>query len=102
MSGVVILTYSGMTMRLETDPANGKNWTSGRLSSVVIRNDETFSLGENLYIGMNVSELLLIYPMFDKCEFTSSFRNGDGEFILSFRFDDYGNVTRIRLGEKIN
>ena len=52
MSGVVILTYSGMTMRLETDPANGKNWTSGRLSSVVIRNDETFSLGENLYIGM--------------------------------------------------
>ena len=101
-NGVVVLTFKGITLRLETDPSGDSQWTSGRLSSVVIRNDDVYSLGENIYIGMNVSELLLIYPMLDDCGYTSSFENGDGEFILSFRFDDYGNVTRIRLGEKIN
>lgn len=100
-NGVVVLTYKGITLRLETDPSGDSQWTSGRLSSAVIRNDDVYSLGENIYIGMNVSELLLIYPMLDETDFTSSFENGDGEFILSFRFDDYGNVTRIRLGEKI-
>ncbi len=99
-TGVIVLTYDGMTLRLEGDTSGGQ-WTSGRLSSVVLRKDEQFSLGDDLYIGMNTQELLLIYPMFDECDFTSSFENGDGKFILSFRFDDYGNVTRIRLGEVI-
>ena len=101
-NGIVILTYKGMTLRLEAENNGEQRWTSGRLSSVVLRNDEYYSLGEDIYIGMNISELLLIYPMFDKCDYTSSFKNGDGEFILSFSFDDYGNITRIRLGEKIN
>ena len=99
-TGVIVLTYDGMTLRLEGDTSGGQ-WTSGRLSSVVLRKDKQFSLGDDLYIGMNTQELLLIYPMFDECDFTSSFENGDGKFILSFRFDDYGNVTRIRLGEVI-
>ena len=99
--GVVILTYSGMTIRLNADLDKDNNWTSGRLSSIVLRNDDRFTIGEELFIGMNVSELLLIYPMFDECDFTASFKNGDGEFILSFQFDDFGNVTRIRLGEAV-
>ena len=97
----VILTYTGLTIRLETDEGAMNTWTSGTLSSVVIRNDELYSVGQDLYIGMNVSELLLIYPMFDKSDYTSSFKNGDGEFVLSFQFDEFGNVTRIRLGENL-
>ena len=100
--GLVVLSYKGLTLRLVTDDPVSEKWTSGRLSSVVLRNDETYSLGKNLYIGMNVSELLLIYPMLDEFGYTGSFENGDGEFILSFTFDDYGNITRIRLGEKID
>ena len=100
--GLVILSYKGLTLRLVTDDPVNEKWTSGRLSSVVLRNDETYSIGKNLYIGMNVSELLLIYPMLDEFDYTGSFENGDGEFILSFNFDDYGNITRIRLGEKID
>lgn len=99
--GIVILTYSGMTIRLDADLDKDNNWTSGRLSSVVLRKDDRFTIGEELFIGMNISELLLIYPMFDECDFTASFQNGDGEFVLSFQFDDFGNVTRIRLGEAV-
>ena len=50
---------------------------------------------------MNISELLLIYPMFDESDYIGSFKNGDGEFVLSFEFDDYGNVTRVKLGEAV-
>ena len=57
--------------------------------------------GDDLYIGMNVSELLLVYPMFDECGYTGSFKNGDGEFVLDFEFDDYGNVATIQLGEAV-
>lgn len=99
--GIVILTYSGMTIRLDADLDKDNNWTSGRLSSIVLRKDDRFTIGEELFIGMNISELLLIYPMFDECDFTASFQNGDGEFVLSFQFDDFGNVTRIRLGEAV-
>ena len=98
---VVILTYSGMTIRLDAELDKENDWTSGRLSSIVLRKDDRFTIGEELFIGMNVSELLLIYPMFDECDFTASFQNGDGEFILSFQFDEFDNVTRIRLGEAV-
>lgn len=33
--------------------------------------------------------------------YTGSFKNGDGEFVLSFEFDDYGNVSSIELGEAV-
>ena len=96
----VILAYDGMTIRLDAEIENGQ-WTSGRLTSILIRKDTIFTLTEDLYIGMNISELLLVYPMFDECEYTGSFKNGDGEFVLTFEFDDYGNVTTIRLGEAV-
>lgn len=97
----VILAYEGMTIRLDAEIENGQ-WTSGRLTSVVFRRETIFSLTEDLYIGMNISELLLVYPMFDECGYTGSFKNGDGEFTLSFEFDEYGNVSTIRLGEDIS
>ena len=97
----VILAYSGMTIRLDAEIENGQ-WTSGRLTSVVFKKDTIFSLSEDLYIGMNISELLLVYPMFDECGYTGSFKNGVGEFTLMFEFDDYGNVSTIRLGEDIS
>ena len=100
VDGAVILAYNGMTLTLETDDA-GSNWTSGKLTSVAIRKDDVYTLGNDLYIGMNISELLLIYPMFDECDYTASFKNADGEFVLSFEFDNNGNVTRIKLGKAV-
>lgn len=97
----VILAYNGMTIRLDAEIENGQ-WTSGRLTSVVFRKQSVFSLSDDLYIGMNVAELLLVYPMFDECGYTGSFKNGDGEFTLSFEFDEYGNVSIIKLGEDLS
>ena len=95
----VMLTYNGMTLTFEAEVTNGNQWSAGRLSAVSLRKDEAFTLNDDLFVGMNISELLLIYPMFDECDYTGSFTNGDGEFVLDFEFDDYGNAVRIRLGE---
>ena len=99
-NGVVALAYRGVTLRFSAETKDGK-WSTGRLFSVVVRNQGDFTLGEEIYVGMNVSELLLVYPMFDECNYQSSFKNVDGEFTLSFEFDDFGNVTRIDLGESV-
>ena len=99
-NGVVTLAYKGMTIRLTAEIKNGK-WTTGRLTSIVIHNSSEFKLGDDLYVGMNVSELLLIYPMFDMSDFQGSFRNVDGEFVLKFDFDDFGNVKKIIVGEAV-
>ena len=99
-NGVVALAYKGVTLRFSAEVKDGK-WSTGRLFSVVVRNQGDFSLGEDIYVGMNVSELLLVYPMFDECNYQSSFKNVDGEFTLAFEFDDFGNVTRIDLGESV-
>ena len=99
-NGVVALAYRGVTLRLTAEIKDGK-WSYGRLYSVVVRNQGDYTLGTDIYVGMNVSELLLVYPMFDECNYSSSFKNVDGEFTLEFAFDDYGNVTRINLGENV-
>ncbi|MBR4557825.1 MAG: hypothetical protein IKO15_10170 [Clostridiales bacterium] len=100
IEGAVILAYNGMTLTLETEDA-GADWTTARLTSIALRKDDVYTFGEDIYIGMNISELLLIYPMFDESDYVGSFKNGDGEFVLSFEFDDYGNVTRVKLGEAL-
>ena len=97
---VVALAYRGVTLRLHAEIKDGK-WTYGRLYSIAVRNQGDFSLGSDIYVGMNVSELLLVYPMFDECNYQSSFRNVDGDFTLAFEFDDFGNVKRIDLGENV-
>lgn len=99
-NGVVALAYKGVTLRFSAEVKDGK-WSSGRLFSIVVRNQGDFSLGDDIYVGMNVSELLLVYPMFDESNYQSSFKNVDGEFTLAFQFDAFGNVTRIDLGESV-
>lgn len=96
-----ILVYDGLTIRLDAEIGDNGQWSSGRLTSILLRKDGEFSFNEDLYIGMNISELLLVYPMFDECDYSGSFKNGDGEFVLSFDFDDYGNVMSIKLGEAL-
>ena len=99
-NGVVALAYKGVTLRFAAEVKDGK-WSTGRLFSIVVRNQGDYSLGEDIYIGMNISELLLVYPMFDESNYQSSFKNVDGEFTLAFEFDAFGNVTRIDLGESV-
>ena len=89
-----------MTLKLNAEIV-GDKWTAGKLTSIDIRKAGEYSLGEDIYMGMNVSELLLTYPMFDEWGYTSSFKNGDGEFTLVLEFDQYKNVSRIRLGESV-
>ena len=100
-SDMVIIVYDGATIRLDAEISEEGQWSTGRLTSILLRKDNGFYFGEDLYIGMNISELLLVYPMFDECGYTGSFKNGDGEFILNFEFDDYGNVSSIELGEAL-
>ena len=100
-SDLVILAFDGVTVRLEADIEEDGQWSSGRLVSILLRKNNEYVLSEDLYIGMNISELLLVYPMFDGCGYTGSFKNGDGEFVLSFEFDDFGNVSSIQLGEAV-
>ena len=93
--------YAGMGQYKGIYDIKDGKWSAGKLFSVVVRNQGDFSLGGDIYVGMNVSELLLVYPMFDECNYQSSFKNVDGEFTLAFTFDDFGNVTRIDLGESV-
>ncbi len=100
-SDLVLIVYDGVTIRLEAEVQEDGQWSSGRLASILLRKDNDFKFSDDLFIGMNVSELLLVYPMFDSCGYSGSFKNGDGEFVLAFEFDDYGNVSSIQLGEAV-
>lgn len=101
-SNMVIIVYDGATIRLDAEISEDGKWSTGRLTSILLRENKGYSFNEDLYVGMNISELLLVYPMFDECGYTGSFKNGDGEFVLSFKFDDYGNVSSIELGESVS
>lgn len=98
----VILVYDGVTIRLDAEISEDGSWYSGKLSSVLIRNDSVYSFGEDIFIGMNISELLLIYPMLDQSDYTGSFYNDSGVFYLSFEFNGYGNISRINISTSIS
>ena len=48
---------------------------------------------------MNISELLLVYPMIDETGYVYTFETAEGTYKLEFEFDENKNVKKIRLGE---
>ena len=99
----ILLAFNGVMLRLEGTPTADGTWNSARLLSISIYDNVSGSpvstFDGKLFVGMNISELLLVYPMIDETGYVYTFETTDGTYKLEFEFDENKNVKKIRLGE---
>lgn len=99
----ILIAFNGVMLRLEGYPQADGTWNAARLLSITVYDNASGSLvptfDGRLFVGMNISELLLVYPMIDETGYIYTFETADGTYKLEFVFDENKNVTRIRLGE---
>gem|GEM_PF-3205467 len=92
----ILLTYRGINIVVNIKEQDGDSWT-GTVGSVRMYDSNGYTFGGTVYIGMNLSELLLLYPFIDEDNWVLSFTDEDVTYSLIFEYDENNNVTDIRL-----
>ena len=99
----ILLAFNGIMLHLEGTPTADGTWNSARLVSISIYDNvagaPAATFDGKLFVGMNISELLLVYPMIDETGYVYTFETTDGTYKLEFEFDENKNVKKISLGE---
>lgn len=99
----ILLAFNGVMLHFEGTPTADGTWNSAKLVSISIYNYDaetpSSTFDGRLFVGMNISELLLVYPMIDETDYVYTFETTDGTYKLEFEFDENKNVSKIRLGE---
>ena len=99
----ILLAFNGVMLHLEGTPTADGTWNSARLVAISIYDNvagaPASTFDGKLFVGMNISELLLVYPMIDETGYVYTFETSDGTYKLEFEFDENKNVKKILLGE---
>ena len=97
----ILIAFNGVMLRFDGAPSADGTWNSARLVSISVYDADSpaATFDGRLFVGMNISELLLVYPMIDETGFVYTFETAEGTYKLEFEFDDNKNVSKIRLGE---
>ncbi|MCR4776492.1 MAG: hypothetical protein K5869_08960 [Saccharofermentans sp.] len=99
----IFISFNGVMLRFEGSPTPDGTWSSARLVSISVYDNNTgapvSTFDGRLFVGMNISELLLVYPMIDETGYVYTFETTEGTYKLEFEFDENKNVNKIRLGE---
>ena len=99
----ILLAFNGVMLRFEGTTSSDGTWSSARLVAISVYHNNSDSpaatFDGRLFVGMNISELLLVYPMIDETGYVYTFETAEGTYKLEFEFDENKNVKKIRLGE---
>jgi len=88
--------YSGIVVSIYADDLDD-GW-EGLVHGIRIYSDQ-YSIDGQITVGMNISELLLIYPMLDEADYSFNFESGRDEYTISFNFDNNNNISDISIAK---
>lgn len=99
----ILISFNGVMLQFEGNPSSDGTWNTARLVAISVYDNTAGSPAKTfdgrLFVGMNISELLLVYPMIDETGYVYTFETPDGTYKMEFEFDENKNVSKIRLGE---
>ena len=99
----ILIAFNGVMLHFEGAPSADGTWNNARLVAISIYDYDSqtpsSTFDGRLFVGMNISELLLVYPMIDESGYVYSFETSEGTYKMEFEFDANKNVSKIRLGE---
>ena len=96
----IVLNFDGVSLKfkIEYDDYSHTEW-SGKLESMRLYRSSDYTVSDIVYQGMNMSELLLIYPMIDEFGFVYSYEYEDEDYEMSFTYDENYNITSVIVSE---
>ena len=91
-----VLNFDGASLKfkVEYDDNSHTEWT-GTLESIRLYRDSDYTVSDIVYQGMNLSELMLIYPMIDEYEYVYSYEFEDKDYEMTFIYDENYNITSV-------
>ena len=92
----VVLNYDGVSLKFKVEYEDDihSDWT-GILESMRLYRDTDFTISDIVYQGMNLSELMLIYPMIDEFGYVYSYEYDDEDYEMTFTYDENYNITAV-------
>lgn len=96
----LVVNFDGVSLKfkVEYEDYSHTDW-NGTLESIRIYRDSSYTVSNVVYEGMNLSELMLIYPMIDEAGFVYSYEYDDDDYEMSFTYDDNYNITSVIVSE---
>ena len=96
----MVLNFDGVSLKFKVEYKDYSHteWT-GTLESIRIYRDSAYTVSNVVYEGMNLSELMLIYPMIDEFGFVYSYEYDDEDYEMSFTYDENYNITSVIVSE---
>ena len=114
-SGLLSISYGGMVMIFETEEYVDNDSWSGQLISIRIVNGLPFSIGQDIYVGMDKMTLLEIYPFLfqdgseessesetendvvNQGDITIELRDSSVRYEIELSFDQNDCITMIKI-----
>ena len=90
----IVMCYKGLNLAFDAVFDEGGKWR-GSLVSIRIFGQGEYSLDKSCYVGMNISELMLVYPFIDEYDFDYAYENENGARTVSFQRDEAGNIITV-------
>ena len=92
----VVLNFDGISLKFKVEYGDDfhSSW-SGVLESIRLYRDSDYTISGIVYQGMNLSELMLIYPMIDEFGYVYSYQYEDEDYEMTFAYDENYNITSV-------
>lgn len=96
----LVVNFDGVSLKFKVEYENYSHteW-NGTLESIRIYRDSSYTVSNVVYEGMNLSELMLIYPMIDEFGFVYSYEFDDEDYEMTFTYDENYNITSVIVSE---
>ncbi|MCR4689379.1 MAG: hypothetical protein K5745_07500 [Saccharofermentans sp.] len=99
-SYLVIVSYNGLLLTFEAEySSEDRTEWEGVLRSMRIyetTEPNIYSFNEEVTVGMNMAELLLIYPVIDEYDFVYTYEADGITYSMIPEFDDNNNITKLQ------
>ena len=96
----LVVNFDGVSLKFKVEYENYSHteW-NGTLESIRIYRDSSYTVSNVVYEGMNLSELMLIYPMIDEFGVVYSYEFDDEDYEMTFTYDENYNITSVIVSE---
>lgn len=95
MTHRVIAVYGGIAVTMIANYVDEDTW-EGVVTSIRVYSDD-YSIDGEIFVGMNISELLLIYPMLDEADYSFTYSIGRDDYVVVFDFDVNNNIRNFSI-----
>ena len=90
----IVMCYKGLNLALDVIYDDAGKW-NGTLTSIRIFGEGNYTVDNSVYVGMNISELMLVYPFIDEYDYVYEYEDENGSRNISFELDDLGNIITV-------